>query len=102
MARIHTQHGRKGEGTEYYEWRVVMPKVVVQKYGELLFLGVTRVDGTWQVAAYFDGLANAKQVAEKLITAYSTAVHPRVIDDVKLAKDIVEQYAHLTTQKSLH
>jgi len=97
MARIQTQHGRRGQETEYVEWRVVMPRVVVQKYGGRWLLNVTHVDGTWHVACYFDDLGNAKRVAEKLITAYSTAVHPCVSDDVKLAKEIVEQYGHLTT-----
>lgn len=96
MSKIRMQHGRKSERTEYYEWRIVTPKVVIQKYGERWMLAITHTDGTWQVAAYFDDLPNAKEVALRLAQRYASAKGFTVSDYVRCAKDMVDiEYAHL-------
>lgn len=94
QTHIRQRHGRKGQATEYYEWSIPTPKVVVQKYGERWFLGITHTDGTWQVAAYYDGLADAKRIAERLAQRYASAGRAGTSEDVRLAITTVHEFAH--------
>jgi len=88
--RIKVTHGRKGQGTEYDEYTPRMPKVVVQKIGEHWFLGVTHVDGTSQIAKYYNDREEARRVAKRLAQAYLGAAARGVTGHVLLAKAAAE------------
>lgn len=88
--KLKQQHGRVGTPTEFYEWQIVQPRVVVQRIGERWLLGITHTDGTWHVSAYLDTENDAKTQGKRLAQLYATAAHTRVEDDVKLAIDFVE------------
>ena len=97
MARLHAHYGRKGTSMEYYEYKIVNPKVIAQRCGDKWWLAVEHFDGTWQAVCAFPRADDARMVARKLAGHYATASFEHISDYVKAAQDIGEQYAYLTT-----
>lgn len=91
--RLKQLHGRVGEGTEYYEWRVQHPKVFVQRVGERWLLGINHLDRTLQVLCYFTDVDNAKYQGKRLAQQYAQAEHYTVEEDVALAHGFGEALA---------
>lgn len=90
---IKKSHSRRKQATEYYEWKILTPVVVVQRYGERWFLGIRHVDSTWQVAAYYDTLTQAETVAIALSKRYRDHPLLSTTDQVCLATSTIKEYA---------
>ena len=97
MPHIRVQYQCTWDGQTAFLYTIRTPKIVIQQTGEHRLLGIEHVDGTYHVPAYFVTRDGARTVAKTLAEQYATADLPTVTDYVKLANDVVEQYAELTT-----
>jgi RyR domain len=102
MARIDCKPGSQGTSTEYYTYSIINPTVRVQRDRDYWLIGITHVDGSWQVAASCPNRDAAQQLGRTLLEQYATAIVEHVSDDVTLAHDVVEHYAHLTLGMAEH
>jgi hypothetical protein len=84
--KLRENHGRKEAGGEYWEYQVMLPKVVAQRYGQRWVLDITHTDGTMQVLLYFETEADARCQARRLAQRYATTETYSVEGDVKLAR----------------
>jgi hypothetical protein len=102
MARIHCTPGSLETNTEHYTYRIVNPTVIVQRARNSWLIGITHVDGSWQVAALCPNRDAARKIGRTLVERYATALLDNVSDYVQVAHDVVEQYVHLTMDIAEH
>ena len=95
MSHIRITQRRTQEGQEVHVFTILTPRIVVQQTGTYWLLGIEHIDSTSHVPAYYPSREAALRVAKALAEQYATADLPTVTDYVKLAKDVVAQYADL-------
>jgi hypothetical protein len=97
--KIRTVHGRKGTGTEYYEWQFRMPAIFVQRVGEQWLFGINHTDKTLQTLAYYPNLDVARRAADRLAwqyagTRFTNLSDERIVEEQRrIAQEVIEDEA---------